>query len=275
MEFKVFATLGEAPLVLKQLNTVGELRAQIQDAHGQHTIVTFGGEAIDQPDSTMLTDIRAFSQLDPKFMRSIELNVRQPGSPESISVPSERAPRGGLPCSSARSLEEPTGVLGLLTIDHSTELGRAANGTVYAGIWYGRDTQRGEPCAVKSVGEEYKEMAALTRLSHPHIVQYLGCTQLNGKRYMATERCELPLDRAVSQLTDRHAACEQLASSVQYVHSQQLAHRDLKPQNVLLTRGVLDSANQLQFTPEANKLQFTPVLAPVLLMMLLISPSEH
>src|SRR5947207_487861 len=87
-----------------------------------------------------------------------------------------------------------------------------------------------------------REIATAARLNHPHIVPLLAAGDVEGLPYFVMplvegkslrERLaggELPIDEAVSILRD-------VAKALAYAHEHGVVHRDIKPDNVLLTGG--------------------------------------
>ncbi|KAG6617498.1 Serine/threonine protein Kinase [Phytophthora cinnamomi] len=81
---------------------------------------------------------------------------------------------------------------------------------------------------------------------HPHIVQYLDDFIEGHTLYFVLEYCAGgDLYYAVSRGQNRRLACadalavvKQVASGVAYLHSRNIAHRDLSLENVMLSRGV-------------------------------------
>src|SRR5713226_1337598 len=84
------------------------------------------------------------------------------------------------------------------------------------------------------------EARTLARLSHPHIVRVLDFALHEGIPFLVMEYApggtlrtrhpagtRLPLDTIVSYVS-------QVAGALQYAHDQQLIHRDVKPENMLL-----------------------------------------
>ncbi len=89
-----------------------------------------------------------------------------------------------------------------------------------------------------------REAQAIARLSHPHILPLIEAGEEHGMLYLVMplvregtlrdllqRRGALPLQEALPLFT-------QLCSAVQYAHDEGVIHRDMKPQNILLQRGV-------------------------------------
>jgi len=134
---------------------------------------------------------------------------------------------------------------GLYRID-GTEMGLLGSGA-HGAVRLGQHVQTGECVAVKIsptvvVHSACKEMTALTRLDHPHIVRLLGVqVDMHHERvYMIMELCQ------GGELFDRIAECGGLpedearryfvhiVSALHHCHQNDVYHRDLKPENILL-----------------------------------------
>jgi CRP-like cAMP-binding protein len=101
-------------------------------------------------------------------------------------------------------------------------------------------------------GEELqREIAAMTRLVHPHIVQLVEVIDdpTFESVYMVQELMEGgelmdllypdPDDRVIATPLDANVArgyVRQMITAVHYMHTKGIVHRDLKPQNILLTK---------------------------------------
>ncbi len=127
------------------------------------------------------------------------------------------------------------------------ELGRGGMGEVYRA----RDTRLGRSVAVKilppqfaadaeSVGRFDKEARAVASLSHPNIVTLLDVGEEGGVRYAVAELVEgetLRARLARGALSGREASeiGAQLAQGLAAAHDKGIIHRDVKPENVMLT----------------------------------------
>ena len=124
-------------------------------------------------------------------------------------------------------------------------------------VWRATDTRDGTPAAIKllpvqrlndpdALARFRREMALVANLNHPNIVRCLGSGETDGVPYLAMELLE---GCDLSDLVRRQgalsigAACaivSQAANALEYVHNQQMVHRDVKPSNLFLTtKGVV------------------------------------
>ncbi len=126
------------------------------------------------------------------------------------------------------------------------EIGRGGAGAVYV-------AQRpdGSRCAIKVVlgdmTDEYRKERFLreaqvgSELQHPGIVQILGRGEDSGLAYLVMELVDggLPLDEYVREnqisIPQRVQLILQVAQALEVAHATELIHRDLKPDNVLVT----------------------------------------
>jgi hypothetical protein len=120
-------------------------------------------------------------------------------------------------------------------------------------VFRARDQQLGRRIAIKILHERYgedpeyierfrREARAVARLSHPNIVTVIDRGEDGGRQYIVFEHVEgenlkelvgrtgrLPLRRALELALP-------VADGLAFAHQQGLVHRDVKPQNVLLSQ---------------------------------------
>jgi serine/threonine-protein kinase len=129
------------------------------------------------------------------------------------------------------------------------EVGRGGMATVYLA----HDRKHDRPVAVKVMKREIaatlgsarflREIRTAARLQHPHIMPLHDSGDANGILYYVMPFVEgeslrdrlaregqLPLDEALSIARD-------VASALDYAHSNAIVHRDIKPENILLSGG--------------------------------------
>lgn len=126
------------------------------------------------------------------------------------------------------------------------EIGRGGAGVVYRARKNGLDRDvalkmllSGTHAGVAELARFRRESAALSRLSHPQIVQVYDYGELDGAPYLALEFINGPslADRLNRGPLDPMVAARWLrllADAVDCAHRAGVMHRDLKPQNILL-----------------------------------------
>jgi serine/threonine protein kinase len=117
-------------------------------------------------------------------------------------------------------------------------LGEGAYGKVHKAKWLGGKYAKKSP---KGHQENLKqEIAVLAGLHHPHVMSVVGCSEDNGT-------CSYIMEQMDKSLTDILEGNElsiirrvdimlQIAEGINYLHRMDLAHRDLKPKNILVKR---------------------------------------
>ncbi len=121
------------------------------------------------------------------------------------------------------------------------ELGRGAHSVVFAA------TRHGKRCALKVPRARgawtrwvYREAVALAKVSHPGLPAVLEVGEQDGVPYLAMElvegeTLEVALAKGIIDAKRSLGIAIELASALGAVHDAGLVHRDVKPQNVILT----------------------------------------
>lgn len=135
------------------------------------------------------------------------------------------------------------------------KIGEGANGTVHEG----EHVELGRKVALKLLAPEQtaapaslerfrQEARAIARLSHPNLVQlYDFGRSLDGRAFLAMELCagetlDARLRRGPMSWIEATRIAIETALALEAAHDAGLVHRDIKPQNLMLTRGPDDHA---------------------------------
>ena len=140
------------------------------------------------------------------------------------------------------------------TPDRYEKLEKIGTGT-YGVVYKAKDKLRNETCALKKIlldvepegipSTAIREICILRELQNPNIVELRDVVASNDKLYLVFEYVDqdlkqyldsLPKDQLVDSKVIK-SLMYQLVQAVAYLHSKRILHRDLKPQNILITRG--------------------------------------
>ena len=144
--------------------------------------------------------------------------------------------------------------LGHLTVNTETVLGYGGHGTmVYQGKFHGRDV------AVKRMLREFYDIAShevnLLQESddHPNVIRYYDKEEDSQFFYIALELCPASLQDVIERpdgfpllvtpSLDKPEMLKQITHGIQYLHSLKIVHRDVKPQNILVSAPKVNPAN--------------------------------
>ncbi|XP_028772975.1 serine/threonine-protein kinase ATG1c [Neltuma alba] len=131
-------------------------------------------------------------------------------------------------------------------------IGKQIGAGSFSVVWHGRHRVHGTEVAIKEIATSrlnkklqeslMSEIFILKRIDHPNIIRLHDIIQVPGKIHLVLEYCKggdlsMYIHRRgrVQEGTAKHFM-QQLAAGLQVLRDNNLIHRDLKPQNLLLTR---------------------------------------
>ncbi|KAH9536240.1 hypothetical protein CY35_17G098600 [Sphagnum magellanicum] len=122
---------------------------------------------------------------------------------------------------------------------HSRDLlGAGKYGRVNKAKWLGEKYAKKSPTKHQEILKQ--EIAVLAGLHHPHIMCVVGCSEDNGTCSYIMERMDKSLTHILEGNKLSIIRCVdimlQIAEGIHYLHRMDLAHRDLKPDNILVKR---------------------------------------
>ncbi|HEX8732823.1 MAG TPA: serine/threonine-protein kinase [Ktedonobacterales bacterium] len=148
----------------------------------------------------------------------------------------------------------PLPVTGGALIAQRYELGQPLAQGGMATIWHGWDRRLARPVAVKTPRDDRleddgaiarlrHEALTLASLAHPNIVSVYDLLEVDGRPFLIMEMVE---GEDLKHWMRRHGALDpldaldiarQVCLALQAIHTHGIVHRDVKPHNILLTRG--------------------------------------
>ena len=102
----------------------------------------------------------------------------------------------------------------------------------------------GEMSGAQAVERFKREISIAARLQHPHMVPLLTAGEVDGMPYFTMPfvegqslRTRLDQPHSMLSITEAVRVLREIASALAYAHSHDVVHRDIKPDNVLLSGG--------------------------------------
>ena len=196
--------------------------------------------------------------VDADAMEQTVEEVKQIAQEPSMMEPDAVEIDGG---SNANDVSSPTIQIGHLRVFTDTVLGFGSHGTVvYKGSFGGRDV------AVKRMLLEFYDIAShevgLLQESddHPNVIRYYDKESAGDFLYIALELCPASLQEVVEKPAgyptllgpaglDTPDILRQITLGVRHLHSLKIVHRDIKPQNILLSAPKKLPTSQNKFQP--------------------------
>lgn len=137
-------------------------------------------------------------------------------------------------------------------IDNFSRVEKIGEGT-YGVVYRARDNQKGDNVALKRIRLEteadgvpsttIREISLLKELNHLNIVKLLDIIHTDNKLFLVFEYLNQDLKKYMESYPDKNGLPPglvksylfQLLQGISYCHTHRILHRDLKPQNLLLT----------------------------------------
>ena len=122
----------------------------------------------------------------------------------------------------------------------------------FAEVYSARDNRNNRPVAIKvltksqcsapkSLQRVFSEKTILKQTQHPNIVNYIGSFQDSHKLYLVMEYVQggelytLMREKGVFSRSETQVVTAEIVSALLYLHSEGVAYRDLKAENVLIS----------------------------------------
>jgi serine/threonine protein kinase len=151
-------------------------------------------------------------------------------------------------------MNKPKSFLENYTISRNKPLGKGAFGEVCIAVKNDKTDNTNSKVAVKIISSSrakciQRELELLKKLDHPNIVKFLGYESKEENSYIFMELCD---GGNLTEYMKKHPQINirkleeyfyQMVKAGYYFHSNKCAHRDIKPDNILLNKGEIKIAD--------------------------------
>jgi len=109
----------------------------------------------------------------------------------------------------------------------------------------------------------FYEVAQISTLSHPNIVQYVGCYSRGQQVYIAMECMEMRLADLIAHFTFKRkfseleiaSVCREILKALKYIHEQQRIHRDVRSDTIWLNQSGNIKIGEFSLCCELNSME--------------------